>query len=219
MLLAQALYLFSYTHCCFPAKIQHCTGLRPTSANNDTNPGFLCTKSRKSIFINLNLLTWTQISAETKLLIQYQRYKTHFPSYVRNISQCICTHLSISVLLFQVFHLKTFSWIIWMNCSKRVTQSRFILTIRRFSTHTEENSRDCISESSYFWLLGSESYSCSARLFTSDKVPPQETTHRLTCIKITWRHGNNESTCGLSELFLKQAGIPAYTQVPNVFAM
>lgn len=121
---------------------------------------------------------------------------------------------SSKFFIWKPFH-ESFEWIV----PSVLTQSRFILTIRRFSTHTEENSRDCISESSYFWLLGSESYSCSARLFTSGKVPPQETTHRLTCIKITWRHGNNESTCGLSELFLKQAGIPAYTQVPNVFAM
>lgn len=34
-----------------------------------------------------------------------------------------------------------------MNCLKPVTQSRFILTIKRFSAHTEENSRDCVSMS------------------------------------------------------------------------
>lgn len=218
MFLTKALYLFSHTHCCFSAKIQHCSGLRPTNANDNFNPGFICTKNSKSIFINLNLLRWTQICAETKLFIQYQRYKIHFSSYVWNISLCICTHLSISVMLFQVFHLKAFSWIIWMNCSKRVTQSRFILTIRRFSTHTEENSRDCISESSYFWLLGSES-SCSARLLTSDKVPSAETPHRLIHTKIVWRHGNDKSTCGQPELFLKQAIVPAYTQIPIVFAV
>lgn len=34
-----------------------------------------------------------------------------------------------------------------MNCLKLVSESRFILTIRRFSAHTEENSRDCVSMS------------------------------------------------------------------------
>lgn len=58
-----------------------------------------------------------------------------------------CIYLSLSNMLFQIFHLKALSWIIWMNCLKPVTQSRFILTIKRFSAHTEENSRDCVSMS------------------------------------------------------------------------
>lgn len=66
-------------------------------------------------------------------------------------------------MLSQVFNLKALSWIIWMNCLKLVTQSRSIPTIRRFSAHTEENSRDCVSMSQ----------ATSSGCFCSDSFHPE----------------------------------------------
>lgn len=75
----------------------------------------------------------------------------------------ICTYLLLSAMLSQVFNLKALSWIIWMNCLKLVTQSRSIPTIRRFSAHTEENSRDCVSMSQ----------ATSSGCFCSDSFHPE----------------------------------------------
>lgn len=135
-------------------------------------------------------------------------------------------------MLFQIFHLKALSWIIWINCLKPVTQSRFILTIKRFSAHTEENSRDCVSmsQATSSGCFCSDSFNpefCKITYFTFSSlfaekssifwVPYSKVKHkshqqryRVVSCESRPLGGIEKQVCiiwGLSRLFLKQDNI------------